>query len=700
MRGSRRWSSVALVTGTVLFLLASVAGFLNANVVNGPRFANHINEMRQDPALAAAVGNEVAALVVDTQPDLVAVAPAIESAAATVLSSTAFNGIFTAAVVSFHSALTEQGSSSAVLTVADIGSAAVSLLDAVAPDLAQRIPSDLDVTLAQIGGQDGPAAIIIPLFQTITALALVLPLLAIGLWALGVWLAGDRRMALLRVGWALVSVAGVLAGIGVLGWIASRLVAFPPLQTAVVESAADVFGRALAVRVLVTALVGALMVVAASALLPQVHVHERVDAAGRLLMRRPAQASWALVRALLLVAVGVAFIFVPSVALAVVSVVAGAAIFLVGVSELDLVAERARERQVVDSGTGWRWAWALPVGAVVVAGGLLAVFLVPAALPQQESVAAVVDPQACNGHSELCDRAFSEVAFPATHNAMSAADQPGWFLGEQPTTMVRSLDEGIRVFLIDTWYGQAAASGGVVTAQRSLARAQSELTSGRAQEITPAMQRTVDRLRGEDTLGPVEVYMCHTLCELGATPLQQQLDGLAAWMDTHPREVLTVFIQDATTPADTAAVFEQAGLVDKTYVHTPGAAWPTLRQMIDSGRRLVVLMENEGGGQQYPYLQQGFDLVQDTGYTYASVEDFDCARNRGRKDAQILLVNHWLSSFTRLVSNAQQANAGDVLGDRVRSCQAEREMMPNFVAVNWYDQGDLLAVVDELNGVG
>ena len=171
-------------------------------------------------------------------------------------------------------------------------------------------------------------------------------------------------------------------------------------------------------------------------------------------------------------------------------------------------------------------------------------------------------------------------------------------------------------------------------------------------------------------------------------------------MDTHPREVLTVFIQDATTPADTAAVFEQAGLVDKTYVHTPGAAWPTLRQMIDSGRRLVVLMENEGGGQQYPYLQQGFDLVQDTGYTYASVEDFDCARNRGRKDAQILLVNHWLSSFTRLVSNAQQANAGDVLGDRVRSCQAEREMMPNFVAVNWYDQGDLLAVVDELNGVG
>ena len=207
MRVSRRWSSVALVTGTVLFVLASVAGFLNANVVNGPRFAAHINEMRQDPALAAAVGTKVAALVVDTQPDLVAVQPAIKTAAATVLSSTAFNGVFTAAVVSFHSALTEQGSSSAVLTVADIGSAAVSLLDAVAPDLAQRIPSDLDVTLTQIGGQDGPAAIIIPLFQTITALAWVLPLLAIVLWARGVWLASDRRMALRPVGGAVVRAA-------------------------------------------------------------------------------------------------------------------------------------------------------------------------------------------------------------------------------------------------------------------------------------------------------------------------------------------------------------------------------------------------------------------------------------------------------------------------------------------------------------
>jgi hypothetical protein len=234
------------------------------------------------------------------------------------------------------------------------------------------------------------------------------------------------------------------------------------------------------------------------------------------------------VRGLALIAVGVAFVVVPSVAVAVVAVLVGLAVFLFGVAELDLVAERAREQQVApESAGGWRWAWVFPVGAAVLAVGLLALVLVPAAVPQDVPVAAVVDdPDACNGFPQLCDRRFDEVAFPASHNSMSAADQQGWYLAEQPTTMVNSLDDGIRVFLIDTWYGQATASG-VVTAQRSLARAQSDFTDGRATDLTPAMKRSIDRLRGEKKLGPEQVYMCHTLCELGGTALEPQLEGEA-----------------------------------------------------------------------------------------------------------------------------------------------------------------------------
>lgn len=702
MAGSARWSGVSVVLGAVLFLLASVAGFLNANVVNGQHFAGHVNQMRQDPVLAAAIGEQLAAAVVDADPDLVAIQPAIESGAAALVASSALNGIFTTAVASFHSALTQEGSDSAVLTIADLGSSAVSLLEAVAPDLVQKVPADLDVTLASIGGQEGAAAQIIPWFQAITALALVLPVLAIAVWVIAVVLAPDRRMAILKIGWALIAVAATLAVVLAVVWVVARLYDPGPLPQAVLRAAVSTFGAALGLRVVTTAAVGGLLVVAASAMLPQVHVHEVVTRFGRWIVKRPQRPGWAMARGLALVAVGAAGVLFPSVALAVVTVLAGLAVFLVGIAEVDLVVERARERQAAGADVRrWRWAWVFPVGAGVVAVGLLAVVLLPTALPQATPVAALdSDPQACNGHRELCDRPFDEVAFPASHNSMSAADERGWYLAEQPTGMVNSLSDGIRVFLVDTWYGQATGSGGVVTAERSLARAQSDLTAGRATQITPAMQRSIDRLRGEKTVGPEQVYMCHTLCELGATQLLGELEGLKAWMDVHPREVVTVFIQDATTPADTAAVFEQAGLVDMAYVHEPGAEWPTLGQMIDSGKRLLVLMENEGGGSRYPYLHQGFDLVQDTGYTYATVDDFDCAPNRGSTQSDLFLVNHWLSSFRTLVSSAQKANVEEVLGERVRRCQQERNHIPNFVAVNWYDQGDLLRVVDELNGLG
>ena len=106
--------------------------------------------------------------------------------------------------------------------------------------------------------------------------------------------------------------------------------------------------------------------------------------------------------------------------------------------------------------------------------------------------------------------------------------------------------------------------------------------------------------------------MCHTLCELGATELAPAMAAVRAWMDAHPREVVTFFIQDVVTPADTAAILSRTGLADMAYTPQPGQPFPTLGQMADSGKRLLVLMENHGGGTEFPYLLQGFDWVQET----------------------------------------------------------------------------------------
>jgi hypothetical protein len=129
------------------------------------------------------------------------------------------------------------------------------------------------------------------------------------------------------------------------------------------------------------------------------------------------------------------------------------------------------------------------------------------------------------------------------------------------------------------------------------------------------------------------------------------------------------------------------------------APWPTLGEMVHSGKRLVVLMENAGGGASYPWLLQGFDYVQDTGYTFPKAADFTCTLNRGKPDSPLLLINHWLSSFTTLYTDAQQVNALSVLTAREQQCAAERGRRPNLVAVNWINIGDMQQVIDGLNGV-
>jgi hypothetical protein len=164
-------------------------------------------------------------------------------------------------------------------------------------------------------------------------------------------------------------------------------------------------------------------------------------------------------------------------------------------------------------------------------------------------------------------------------------------------------------------------------------------------------------------------------------------------------EVVTLFIEDHVDAALIAADVETAGLLDFVYDPSTGDPWPALGEMIRSGRRLVVMVEEGDGGDQAPWLVNGFEHTQDTPYTFPTVESFNCDRNRGPDDAPLLLLNHWLSGFTALVTDAQLVNARDVLLPRAEQCQSERGSIPNFVAVNYVALGDVYDVVDELNDV-
>jgi hypothetical protein len=302
----------------------------------------------------------------------------------------------------------------------------------------------------------------------------------------------------------------------------------------------------------------------------------------------------------------------------------------------------------------------------------------------------------------LCSRRYPDVAFAATHNAMATATDPGWFIPEQGLSITGQLDAGVRALLIDVWPGFPTTQGRVATSRSAYAHAKAELVTELGPETVAAGLRVVDAVTTPTPAGPEALYLCHALCELGATAFEPAMESVKTWMDTHPDEVLTLIVQDHVPASEIGAGLTASGLA--AYAATPpnpGAPWSTLREMITGGRRLYVLLENGNGGAAYPWLANAYRrLVQETPYTARTIADLStCKPNRGTADAPLLLLNHWLSGFASLVTNAQQANTAAVLGARAELCRRQRQL-PNYVAVNYADIGDVAAIVRQLNGVG
>ena len=77
-----------------------------------------------------------------------------------------------------------------------------------------------------------------------------------------------------------------------------------------------------------------------------------------------------------------------------------------------------------------------------------------------------------------------------------------------------------------------------------------------------------------------------------------------------------------------------------------------------------------------------------------------CKPNRGSSSNPLFLLNNWIdTSPAPKPSNAEQVNAYRALLDRARKCERRRGQIPNLVAVDFYGVGDLMRVVDQLNGV-
>jgi hypothetical protein len=582
--------------------------------------------------------------------------------------------------------------------VPDAGVLLKSALANANPALAEKVPPRVQGIVASIGDSRVDRT-----FIQLSRLARRSAWLTLGLFVGGcllglggVFLAASRRRALVRLGLDLLVAGVVLLLLLPAGRAVAGLLPHGELARNAARGLWEEFFGALRTWGYVLGAIGLVLQAAGHSLLKSFHPRESARRILAWLENPPGGARARLARAAVLTAAGAFAVGWPAHAVSALVVLVGGGLAFVGLRELFEITLRPGAEPATSplaaGGPSARRRGAIVLALATAFVAAIAFFgRPPAAVVHRES-------GACNGAPELCSRRVEEVVFPATHNAMSAADIPNWLFPQQEKSIPTQLEDGIRALLFDVHYG-IPVEGVVKTDLASDLGSRDKFDKAVGKEGVDAAMRIRDRLAGKEE-GPRGLYLCHGFCELGATPLVEVLRGIHEFLVRNPDEVLVLGIEDYASPQDLAAAFAESGLDGLVYRGPAGPPWPTLREMIDSRQRVFVSLES--GRKGVPWLRPAYEgLIQETHYHFTQPSEMSCAPNRGGTSGSLFLMNNWIDTTpSPKPSNAAIVNAYDALLARARKCQQERGRRPNLIAVDFYRTGALFGVARALNGVG
>ena len=701
--GARRIGATGLVWLTaVLLLLATLFGYARRSLLDSNQFAGRATATLRDDSVRSLIAQRVTDQVVLRQEaDLVAARPIIQSVVSGIVGGDAFQALFVRAVRDVHRAVFNRDQNTVTPTLADVGTVAAAALQRLDPAVARKVSGIGKVTLVDdhLGSATGNIARV---GQDVRVLAWVLLGLTVAAAAAALGVSADRRRTAAQLGVA-IAIVGITV---VVLYTAARTIVLSRLSDPEDKAAAggvwNAFLADLRTFGWVLAGSGAVIAAAATSILQPLEVEGKLRRGWRLAFTEPKSTWLRVIRAIGLIVVGALVIADPLTAAQIVATLVGVYLVYLGVEAIlrltyQPTVRPTREQEMIEAKHLLRRVAVPAIAVVLVAGALSAFFATGGA-----SVS-VASANTCNGYAALCGKTLPEVVMPATHNSM-AAPLPGWFSSEQDRGIGGQLEDGIRGLLIDTHYGDKLANGRVRTDFTNLQQVLSQ--DGISQEQIDAAKRLRDRagFKGKGTRG---MYLCHTSCELGFTPLADALKEIHDFIATHPDNVLVIVNQDYITPADYVKAIDKAGLTQYVFKDFDGSQWPTLREMIDSNQKVVFLAENHAGAA--PWYQLAYKgLLQETPYqfkrasllTSTSNLDATCVPNRGVDSAPLFLINHWVSTDpVPRPSDAKTVNAYKPLLARAQRCQRIRHRLPNLLAVNFYKEGDLFRVVNTLNGI-
>jgi hypothetical protein len=693
--------SVALVAlGSVLALVGGVTLYLREEVLDSRAFADRAVEAAHQPTVQHVLARQITVQLIEPAfPDALAGRPIITSAVRVAVTSKPFANVIRLAALHGHRLLFQRNGSNAVFDIADAGKVVSSALQNLSPKLAKELPKKVDAVVLTLRNRSF-AATTLRISEHVRLLGYVLPPVALALLAVAIAIAPDRRRALTRTAIG-IAIAGIVLAIALVllrRYAVASVHGSGELTNSEARGAIDelwgaFLGDLMTWTLVITAVAWVVAAAASTVLAPY------SPAAGLARLRaavpRPVSNQGRAFQGALLLALGVFVVLKPTLALRVAAVLGGLLLVYVGFGELlsatAPVQPRERRRRRLSrrralAAVGTAAACALAFGvAFAVLGGSSSVQAKPLTT--------------CNGYAQLCSRRLDEVVFAGTHNAMSAADTPGWLIANQDRNIAQQLNDGVRAFKISTHYGVETQTGKVYTdiqaAGNRLNRVAERLNTG----ARLALQRVARALYRGSPSGQRDIWLCHSLCELGATNFGVFMSVIRNFLELNPGSVIVLFDEDYVSEAKLQKAFKRAGLLNRLASLQRGQPLPTLGDLIRSRHNIVVFAQ-EPVSDRYAWNNPGFTWLQDTPLKAVKPSEFTCRLYRGYSTNPLLVMNDWADIFPPRPSPNVPLVQKDFILKRAHECIVERGKIPNLIMTDFYNRGQVVQAANELNGVG
>jgi len=302
-------------------------------------------------------------------------------------------------------------------------------------------------------------------------------------------------------------------------------------------------------------------------------------------------------------------------------------------------------------------------------------------------------------------RRYNEVCWLTAHNAF-ASRKEGWFYAQQTLSFDEQFAYGVRAFMVDFHWYQYSPN-----------------------ELAVAL------CHGDNAVKPIneQLGLNHNcpmsrLSRLGEVPQKAFyfLSKVRTWLERDPHAIITLHLESYLGEGSRKhllKLFEDSGL--RPYLYQPTVdnykgQWPTLGQLRESGQRLIIFSNNlwdiadvgkitlDAKGIAGPILH--VFAYRETQYNLGQYPACELRTDGHRNNqAALFVMNHFyglssshigLNFLSQSIQNVDHHNDYDSIWKRVDLCYQEQKRLPNFIAVDFVEQGangGARAVVSALN---